>query len=95
MLNRIPVLRIQTARCPLVDLPHEDYYSGVYETLAYTDISNSKMVTSMLDLGIRIFNRNRGDNTQMSEFTKQTLKELLEIPESVANTEMMLRHLFS
>ncbi len=95
MKNRIPVLRIQERRCPLVDLPNEDYYAGVYETLSYSDITNSKLVTSMLDLGIRIYNRNRGDNTQMSEFTKQTLKEVLEIPETVANAELLLKHLFS
>ncbi len=93
--NRIPVLRILQNRVALVNLPFSDYYSGVYETLGYDDIRNSRLVTSMIELGIRIYNRNRGDNTDMSEFARQSMREVLEIPNTVANADMLIKHLFS
>ena len=93
--NRIPVLRILQQRTALVNLPFSDYYSGVYETLAYDDVRNSRLVTSMIELGVRIYNRNRGDNTDMSEFARHSMREILEIPNTVANADMLIKHLFS
>jgi hypothetical protein len=92
--NRIPVLRVLDERCQLVQLPYSDYYSGVYETVAHTDLSNSKVVTSMVELGIRIFNRNRGSNSEMSEFVKMSLHEVLEIP-ATASGDLLLKSLLS
>lgn len=93
-LHRIPVLRVLDDRKALVDLPRSDYYSGVYETLARRDISDATTVTALIELGIRIFYRNRGVNAQMSEFVKLSLQEILEI-RGTPNADHLLKHLLS
>lgn len=93
--NHIPILRVMQDRVPLVQLPNSDYYNGVYETIAYEDITNSRVVSSLLELGIRIYDRTRGDyHKEMSEFVKQSLQEILEI-RNAPNADFLLKFLLS
>jgi hypothetical protein len=92
--NRIPILRVLDERKTLVDLPKSDYYTGVYETIARRDLGDATTVTTLIELGIRIFYRNRGVNAQMSEFVKLSLQEILEI-RGAPNADHLLKHLFS
>ena len=93
--NHIPLLRVMQERVPLVQLPNSDYYNGVFETVALEDLTNSRTISSLLELGIRIYDRTRGDyHKEMSDFVKHSLQEILEI-RNAPNADFLLKFLLS
>ena len=59
--NRTPVLRLMKNPVHLHQLCHEDYYGGVYETMDSSLITDSDVLTYMINLGILIWLRNHGE----------------------------------
>lgn len=64
---RTPILRLMHYPVHLHNLCHEDYYGGVYETLASSDVTNTEAITYMINLGILIWLRNRGERTAVQQ----------------------------
>lgn len=72
---RVPVLRLMRAPVALQSLCHEDYYGGVYEVMATSDIGNTECVTYMLNLGIFMWLHTHGSKLE----TQQTTDRLISL----------------
>lgn len=64
---RTPILRLMHYPVHLHNLCHEDYYGGVYETLAASEVTNTEAITYMINLGILIWLRNHGERTGVQQ----------------------------
>lgn len=65
--RRVPVLRVLEQRCPLSELPSSDFYNGVYETISEHAMVDSVTLTAAIDLGVRVYSRNRWAGVPLSE----------------------------
>lgn len=59
-MHRLPVLRVQLQQTDLVELPCRDYYGGIYETIAESDITNRTLWTRAINIGLLVWLRTRG-----------------------------------
>lgn len=75
-LHRLPVLRVQLKHTDLVSLPCRDYYGGIYETIAESDITNKLAWTRAINIGLLVWLRTRGLRNAESPVTLRDTKAL-------------------
>ena len=86
-IRRIPVLRVLEYRCPLAELPKQDYYGRVYETISESNLTDPEVITASVDLGIRIYGRDRDQSEPLSMCVKRTIASIEMLHTSILNLE--------